>query len=183
MKITRRQLRRLIETTIKPSIPNVPSDAALGKIDVLARADDNRLQADSLASAFDYPEDRSYADDLAPYDAANRVTIDTVDVSTGQATARKNYVSVPIPYELVDALIERYEDVIAEEGNMHSSSYGIPYDPLRDAGTDIFRHIHNHLDDKYGRGNYDIYSYGANGASGYRSDAYGKAMEKVGELI
>ena len=73
MKITRTQLRRLIETTIKPNIPNVPSEDALEKIDVLSRSDDHRLQADSLASAFDYPEDRSYSDDLRTYDDSGRI--------------------------------------------------------------------------------------------------------------
>ena len=69
MKITRRQLRKLInEIRIKPSIPNIPNDNALGKIDDLARSSDNRLQSDSLADTFGYPEDRSYSTDLKDYD-------------------------------------------------------------------------------------------------------------------
>ena len=36
MKITRRQLRKLIaEHMIKPGIPNVPSDDAMTKIDII----------------------------------------------------------------------------------------------------------------------------------------------------
>tara|TARA_Y100000385_G_scaffold85851_1_gene88117 strand:- start:180 stop:740 length:561 start_codon:yes stop_codon:yes gene_type:complete len=182
MKITRKQLRRLIETTIKPSIPNVPSEDLLGKIDDFARDKEMQPDADSFAGSFGYPEDRSYVEDLGTYDAAGRAVIDTVYVKPmGQTEAE--VLEVPIPYELVDKVIEAYEDVTSEEGNMNSSRYAIPYDELRDAGVDIFRHIHNHLDGKYGRDNYDIYSYGVEGAHGYRDDAYGKAMEKVGEVF
>ena len=69
MKITRRQLRKLInEIRIKPSIPNVPGDDALGKVDDLARQEEFQPSADSLAGAFGYPEDRSYSADLKGYD-------------------------------------------------------------------------------------------------------------------
>jgi len=76
MKITRRQLRKLIiEHMTKPRIPNLPmgsEDEVLSKLDSYARYDDkmSRNQADSLAAAFDYPEDRSYSDDLQLYDAS-----------------------------------------------------------------------------------------------------------------
>ena len=67
MKITRKQLRQLInEVRIKPSIPDVPSDDALVKIDDLVRS--GAPGADPLADAFGYPEDRSYSDDLKSYD-------------------------------------------------------------------------------------------------------------------
>ncbi len=69
VKITRRQLRKLInEIRIKPSIPNVPSDDALGKVDDLARQEEFQPSADSIAHAFKYPEDRSYSADLKGYD-------------------------------------------------------------------------------------------------------------------
>jgi len=69
MKITRSQLRKLIaEHMIKPSIPNVPSAEAQGKIDDLARQEEFEADADSLAHAFKYPEDRSYSADLRSYD-------------------------------------------------------------------------------------------------------------------
>ena len=179
MKITRKQLRRLIETTIKPTIPNVPSDEALGKIDSV-----DAVQADSFAGAFGYPEDRSYSDDLRTYDAANRVTIDTVDVSTGQATARKNYVSVPIPYELVDEVIKRHQTIVElENQGMRSQDIGRDAYTFRRAGENVFAHIQDYLDDKYGRTPYDIQGYGVEGASGYRADEYEKAMEKVGEFF
>jgi len=76
MKITRRQLRKLIiEHMTKPRIPNLPmgsEDEVLSKLDSHARYADkmSRIQADSLAAAFDYPEDRSYSDDLQLYDAS-----------------------------------------------------------------------------------------------------------------
>ena len=74
MKITRRQLRKLIaEHMIKPGIPNVPSDEAIVKIDDLARQDDFKLDADALAGAFGYPEDQSYSADLQAYDDSGRL--------------------------------------------------------------------------------------------------------------
>ena len=69
MKITRRQLRRLIaEHMIKPRIPNVPSSEAQGRIDDFARDPEMQADADSIAHAFKYPEDRSYSEDLQAYD-------------------------------------------------------------------------------------------------------------------
>ena len=58
---------------IKPGIPNIPSDDAMAKIDIMARSEDLQPDADSLASAFDYPEDRSYSDDLRTYDDSGRI--------------------------------------------------------------------------------------------------------------
>ena len=59
----------------KPRIPNLPmgsEDEVLSKLDSHARYTDkmSRNQTDSLAAAFDYPEDRSYSDDLQLYDAS-----------------------------------------------------------------------------------------------------------------
>ena len=183
MKITRNQLRQLIETTIKPTIPNVPSEEALGKIDVLSQ--DNMLQADALAGAFSYPEDRSYSDDLKTYDAANRVTIDVVDVSTGQFKARKQYVSVPIPYELVDTLIEQHEVVfnLKKPSGISGTNTQKPAWALRTAAINIFDAIHDYLDDKYGRANYKVMAYGLEGGGGYRYDEYNKAMQRLGAHI
>ena len=74
MKITRRQLRQLIsESMIKPGIPNIPSDNAMTKIDVMARSEDLQPDADSIAGTFGYPEDRSYVDDLRTYDDSGRL--------------------------------------------------------------------------------------------------------------
>ena len=74
MKLTRTQLRRLIsEHMIKPGIPNIPSDEAIGKIDDLARQEDFQSDADSLAGAFGYPEDQSYSADLRAYDDSGRL--------------------------------------------------------------------------------------------------------------
>ena len=165
MKLTRKQLRRLIETTIKPTIPNVPSDDALVKIDTLSQ--DDMFQADSFAGAFGYPEDRSYTDDLRAYEAANRVTFDSVAVQSSSY----ELIQVPIPYELVDNLIEAHLSLPSEPG------------AFRSTGLQVFQHIENYLDDKYGKQRYDVHSYGAQGASGYRADEYEKAMMKVGEYI
>jgi hypothetical protein len=162
MKVTRKQLRRLIETTIKPFIPNVSADA-LGKIDAL----DDPKQVNNFAGAFGYPEDRSYSDDLRTYDAANRVTFDSVAVQSSSY----ELIQVPIPYELVDNLIEAHLSLPSEP------------DAFRSTGIQVFQHIENYLADKYGNQRYDVHSYGAQGASGYRAGEYEKAMMKVGEYI
>ena len=86
MKITRRQLRKLIiEHMTKPRIPSLPvgsEDEVLSKLDLHARYPDkmSRNQADSLAAAFDYPEDRSYSDDLQLYDAEERFSKAMIDM-------------------------------------------------------------------------------------------------------
>jgi len=187
MKITRRQLRKLIETRIKPSIPNVPNEELLGKIDDFARDKEMQQDADSFAGAFGYPEDRSYVEDLATYDAAGRAIIDTVYVKPFGQT-EEEVVDVPIPHELIDSVIEAHEEIKKLESMLKpgypARRYNrIPFDNLRSAAMDIFRHIHDHLDDKYGRGSYDIYSHGYNGAYGYNSDSYHKAMEKLGDVL
>ena len=77
MKITRTQLRKLInEAMIKPGIPNIPSAEAMGKIDMMARSEDLQADADSMAGAFGYPEDRSYVADLRSYDDAGRLGVE-----------------------------------------------------------------------------------------------------------
>ena len=182
MKITRKQLRRLIETRIKPNIPNVPNEELLGRIDNFARDKEMQPDADSFAGSFGYPEDRSYVDDLATYDAAGRVTFDSVDVATGQSS--NEIVTVPIPYELVDELIRRHQTIVElENQGMRTQDIGRDAYTFRLAAENVFRHIHDYLDDKYGRDNYDIQGYGAEGAGGYRHDEYEKAMMKAGEFF
>ena len=132
--------------------------------------------ADSMADAFGYPEDRSYVKDLKTYDVAGRETY--TDVFLKPFAFDEDEVTVVIPMDLVDNIIEAHENVTAEEGNIHGSGYVIPYDQLRDAGIDVYRHIHDQLDGRYGRDNYDIYSYGV--GKGYRSEKFNKAMEKFG---
>ena len=196
MKITRQQLRKLIETTIKPTIPNVPNEKMLGRIDDFARDPEMQADADSFAGAFGYPEDRSYVEDLKTYDKAGRGLFDTVYVKPlGQTEAEE--VTIEIPYELIDKVVKAHEDLDEVEEFLEKMDVGPHFDrlyqihqtelyaarnKLRGAGTDVFRHIHNHLDGKYGRDNYDVYSYGVHGAQGYRGDKYDKAMEKFGEV-
>ena len=177
MKLTRKQLRRLIETRIKPSIPNIPDDAYT-KIDTLARDPGVAHMADSMADAFGYPEDRSYVKDLKTYDVAGREIF--TDVYLKPFGSDEDEVTIVIPMDLVDSVIEAHENVTAEEGNIHGSGYAIPYDQLRDAGIGIYRHIHDQLDGRYGRDNFDIYDYGV--GRGYRSEKFNKAMEKFGEV-
>ena len=181
MKITRTQLRRLIEVTIKPSIPNVPSDDSYAKIDKLARDPEYQHMADSMADAFGYPEDRSYVKDLKTYDVAGRELF--TDVYLKPFGDDEDEVTIVIPMDLVDSVIEAYEKVTAAEetdGYVTGARYSDPYHELYDAGMGIYRHIHDQLDGRYGRDNYDIYSYGV--GNGYRSEGFNKAMEKFGEV-
>jgi len=75
MKITRRQLRQLInEVRIKPSIPNIPSDDAYTKIDSLARGDTTKASADVLANTYGFPDGSSYSSELKTYDDISKIT-------------------------------------------------------------------------------------------------------------
>ena len=185
MKITRRHLRRLIETTIKPTIPNVPSEELLGRIDNFARDEEMQPDADAFAGSFGYPEDRSYVDDLKTYDAAGRVTFDTPLISlapeyTGDRT-NTSVEQVPIPYELVDEVIRRYKRVIElENQGIRSYDMGRDAHTFRKAAYAIYSHIDEYLDNKYGD-EYQLDTYGYEGASGYRAEDYNKAMEHFGE--
>jgi hypothetical protein len=184
MKITRRHLRRLIETTIKPTIPNVPSEELLGRIDNFARDKEMQPDADSFAGSFGYPEDRSYVEDLKTYDTANRVTFDSVDVKLlGQTEAE--VLTIPIPYELVDTLIKEHEAVfgLKQSGRFSGTTAANAGWALRTAAINIFRHIHDYLDGKYGRNNYKVQHYGSEGGGGYRYDEYERAMQRGGEYI
>ena len=181
MKITRTQLRRLIEVTIKPSIPNVPSDDSYAKIDKLARDPEYQHMADSMADALGYPEDRSYVKDLKTYDVAGRELFTNVYLKPFGDD--EDEVTIVIPMDLVDNIIEAHEEVKKLEAMLKpgypARRYNrIPFEQLRDAGMDIYRHIHDQLDGRYGRDNYDIYDYGV--GRGYRSEGFNKAMEKFG---
>ena len=110
MKVTRNQLRQLIETTIKPSIPNIPSGEAYTKIDDLARQEEFQPSADSVAGAFGYPEDRSYSEDLRTYDQANMPTLETVSVY------RHPNLEIAIPRELVDDVIDAHQAIARQPG-------------------------------------------------------------------
>lgn len=184
MKITRSQLRRLIETTIKPRIPNVPSEDLLGKIDDFARSPDLEADADSFAYSFGYPEDKSYVGDLAIYDAAGRVTFDTILITLGHPNRYTRVEQVPIPYELVDELIRRYERAMELEAQGISSyDMGSDAHTFSKAGYAVWEHIDAYLDNKYGENGYELDAYGYEGASGYRAEEYNKAMEKCGEYL
>jgi len=185
MKLTRKQLRKLIETTIKPTIPNVPSEDALGKIDSFAREKKMQPDADAFAGSFGYPEDRSYVEDLATYDAAGRETFDTPLIRLAPANPDDHYnrrvEQVPIPHELVDEVIRRYERVIELEAQgIRSYDMGRDAHTFRKAAFDIYSHIDGYLESKYG-GGYQLDTYGYEGASGYRAEDYNRAMEHFGE--
>lgn len=180
MKITRRRLRQLIETTIKPSIPNMPSDDMVGKIDTLARSSDMRADADSFAGAFGYPEDRSYSQDLANYDIGGRVTIDMPKVPL--PNGEEKVIPVAIPYNLVDDLIDKYQIVY----DLDQKGAPVIKDAwkLRDAAMRIYKHMEDELINKHGLPKYiEFTEFGYGGVTGYRFNEYEVAMEYAGYYI
>ena len=185
MKITRKQLRQLIMemATIKPQPPTmISSDRAITNLNSMVRDPEYRDEYDDVAKTLGYPNDRSYSDDLKTYDDANRMTFDSVEVTEGQSTVE--IVTVPIPLELVDEVIKRHQTIVElENQGMRSQDIGRDAYTFRRAGEDVFAHIKDYLDDKYGREPYDIQGYGVEGSSGYRAGEYEKAMMKVGEFF
>ena len=174
--LTRNQLRRLIETTIKPTIPNVPSEDALGKIDSFAREKKMQPDADSFAGALGYPEDRSYSEDLRTYDEANAPTLETVSVY------RHPNIVINIPRELVDDVIDAHLAIAGQPGGQiflgGASSSGAIF---RQAAIRVFHYIEDETKRTAGEDK-NVYEYGLS-VRGYRADEYQAAMEAVGEHI
>lgn len=176
MKITRRQLRKLIETTIKPSIPNIPSDDAYLKIDDLARQKEFQPDADSLAGAFGYPEDRSYSDDLRTYDRAGMPTLETVSVY------RHPNIEIAIPKQLVDDVIDAHQVISRQPGGQiflgGASSTGAVF---REAGLRVFNYIEDEVK-RIAGSDKNVYEYALD-TRGYREDEYNAAMNAVSEYM
>ena len=147
MKITRKQLRKIInEIRIKPNIPSVPSEDALGKIDDLARSQDFKDSANVMAHTFGYPEDRSYSEDLKDYDDVARIPVierlydEIVDIIIDIYDQEVyNYTLDKVLYNELNnksaAEFDRYLKILARDVYKHTSKKygggGIPhaYDP------------------------------------------------------
>jgi hypothetical protein len=173
MKITRRQLRKLIETRIKPSIPDA-SDEYLGKIDDLARQPGFQDDADTFADAFGYPEDRSYSDDLRVYDTAGMPTIETLGIYDG--SIREPDIDIVIPPELVDDVINAHLEYVAQAGKQNFETAKIEF---REAVRRIYDYVNNEAK-KSATGSY--YEYGLE-VRGYRANEYEQAMMASGDII
>jgi hypothetical protein len=156
------------ETTIKPNIPNVPSDDAYTKIDDLARSEEMRSSADSLAGAYGYPEDLSYSDDLRTYDDANMPTMETVSVY------RHPNLEIAIPRELVDNVIDAHL-AFKKTGGFPGSSI------FRQAAIRVFHYVEDETKRIAGEDK-NVYEYGL-AVRGYRADEYEAAMMAVGEHL
>ena len=156
------------ETRIKPSIPNIPSDDSYIKIDDLARGATTKLDADSMAGAFGYPEDRSYSEDLRIYDEAGMPTLETVSVYRHPSN-----IEIVIPQELVDDVIDAHRE---------SQTMGWPAASVfREAAIRVFHHVENETKRIAGNDK-NVYEYGL-AVRGYRADEYQAAMEAVGEYL
>ena len=139
MKISRKQLRKLInEIRIKPNIPNVPSEDALGKIDDLARSQDFKDSSDSMAHTFGYPEDRIYSQDLKDYDDVARI---------------------PVKERLYDELVQIIIDIYDQEAYNYTLDK-VLYNELNNKSAVDFdeylkrlaRDVYTHTSKKYGGG-------------------------------
>ena len=164
------------ETRIKPNIPNIPSGDAYTKIDDLARGNTTKPDADSLAGAFGYPEDRSYSDDLRTYDRAGMPTLETVSVY------RHPNIEIAIPHELVDDVIDAHQAILKQPGGQifigSASRSGAVF---REAAIRVFHHVENETKRIAGNDK-NVYEYGL-AVRGYRADEYQAAMNAVGEYI
>jgi len=199
MKITRNQLRKLIETTIKPSIPKISSDNAITNIDVLAnrpyeydpvtksRTNSNNLQADNLATGLEYPEGRSYSDDLETYKMAGRVTYDVSIVANipgrRQHPSDEKYITIGVSFPLVDSVIDAYENFMDNpEGRSRiNGSIVKTADALIKAKGRVFDHIRRTLINKKDIDVNDIIvisivASDIGAAKGYRAPEYEEAM-------
>ena len=98
MKITRRQLRRLIKESILSEMPFIKPDMSNfdpdGKLEDLATSDDvaNRNMADAMADAFGY--EGSYSSDLDHYyNEPGRIMIQQeLDEYLGNGTSPRNFI-------------------------------------------------------------------------------------------
>tara|TARA_B100000282_G_scaffold270089_1_gene223912 strand:+ start:760 stop:1251 length:492 start_codon:yes stop_codon:yes gene_type:complete len=163
MKLTRKQLIRLIrEAMIKPNIPGLP-DSQYSKAQVLARHSDPevRNQADFLASSLGY--EGSFSGDIDAYD--NPVTRETLSVGTPQGNIEKEIV---IPRDMVDNIISLHKGVIQGDPVARSS--------FSDSARKIFDHIDGDVQPDY------VYAYGLR-VRGYRAKEYQDAMNAVGEYL
>lgn len=133
MKITRRQLRQLIsEIRIKPSIPDVPSDDALNKIDLLART--GMPSADPLADAFGFPDDRSYSKELKDYDDIN--TIPSIELHKNMRA--QDIINVyDHEYFTANGQLRLYDHIAKVRNNMSKSEFDVF---LRKLAEDVFQH-------------------------------------------
>ena len=127
MKITRKQLRKMInesillEHRIKPSIPGLESDDHIENIDTLARGEDTRDMSDVMADTFGYSG--SYSSDLHDYDNISPLRM-TIMISPfvssynpglhhldSDAPVKDGKHEVVIPHNMVDELIEEYNSI------------------------------------------------------------------------
>ena len=208
MKISRRQLRRLIETTIKPKNPldYIDDESHIEKIQPLIDSGDESFvrtgytlatNAQKIKPDVYQPdpekfthldlgyEGEDYPGDFRRYKEAGRQTTDTPLIRLAPSNPDDHYNTrvegVIIPIKLVDELIKRYKRVIELEAQgIAPYNMGRDAHAFRNAALDVYSHIDDYLDNKYG-GSYQLDTYGYEGASGYRGEEYNRAMEHFGE--
>ena len=199
MKITRKQLRQLIEATIKPNLPGISNNKAQVTIDALSdrpyvydpgtnsRTTASNTQADELAIGLGYPEDQSYSDDLETYRLAGRVTHDfsIVAKTPGRRNDRSDEknIRIGVPFPLVDSVIDAYEDFMDDPRGAVIVGGRLAHndDVWSAAKGKVFDHIKRQLIDKHSIDDNDIIVIsGAAGdlgdANGYRAEEYREAM-------
>ena len=208
MKITRKQLIKLIETTIKPKNPldYIDDKSHIEKIQPLIDSGDESFITSGYSLATNAQKIRpdvyqpepekftridlgyegsDYPGDFRRYKEAGRQTTDTPLIHLGPPNSGDHYNArveyVTIPSELVDEVIKRYKRVIELEAQgIAPYNMGRDAHAFRNAALDVYSHIDDYLDNKYGS-SYQLDTYGYEGASGYRGEEYNRAMEHFGE--
>ena len=172
MKITRRQLRKMInesiflEHRIKPLIPGLESDDYIEKIDALARGEDTRDMSDVMADTFGY--DGSYSSDLHDYDNIEplRMTV-WISKTPYNINDRSFTHEFVVPHHLVDELIEEHNNI---------QSYDVS--GLIVTTRKIEKHLMSDLAHQFPGHVIDDFS---SGIRGYRADEYRRAWYEAAE--
>mgnify|MGYP003652961804 FL=1 len=186
MKITRRQLRKLISEAYRKGVPyRAPidqSDSHIAKqypqfTDKLATVDTAQSQAFKQALDPNRP---------LPDIVLDRETIETVRLADNY----NNYdegVEVSIPRELVDAVVDTYQRVRAEEQQQGTLGYPERATPqavsiFRYSAQRVFQHIDNYIADNYNGDTVRAYA-DPYPAKGYRAKEFENAMMAVGAYL
>ena len=128
MKITRRQLRRLIKEAVLNEMPLIKpggeialDDEGYGKLTDLSLSDDemNQEMADDLAMSMGYPDDKSFSSDMKHYEEApGRIALqqelDDLSVMVGPPENRFERKILTID-SITEYVSEYFENVVAKE--------------------------------------------------------------------
>ena len=181
MKITRRQLRKLISEAYRKGVPyRAPIDQSDSHI-----AKQYPQFTDKLA-AVDTAQSQAFKQALDPNRPLPDIVLDRETIETVRlADNYNNYdegVEVSIPRELVDSVVDTYQRVRAEE--QHHGDYATPQavSIFRYSAQRVFQHIDNYIADNYNGDTVRAYA-DPYPAKGYRAKEFENAMVAVGAYL